>query len=1086
RPADVAASGKSDERPSINIVQTDIHQASSEFVNAIRTQAQDKKSLLATSIWKQLPKKKKNQNHFDEIKSLIASTVQEKLEALIVQVLKNGGDQGLRINRGVVHFDLSVEHKETMILITLSDQSQTILVSLQASLDAAMIKEAEERKEAERRAALPKIEFDWAPADWDFIGALKRQALGLSAEELKEAIERLFENFTFEQLPTVVYVNVRGKQLQVNVANDGVRDIRVLDPAFSGFPIVLFLATFKVVNVKALGQEKVDQLNKRMLPEYLSAALHEQGIKVSLSEKDQRFSALVFDVHGSPFKFTLAVPTDPEKFDFALIPHDVNSFYAFRKVCQPAFSKIGKFRVQIFPLGTEIIPWTASKSRSELRTNEWPSEWNPDGLSPEDWADGDAYHRVLYVDGNWRHPVEWHFKSVQPIIKQALPYIQDGDIVLDYGAGTGGSAIELLKVLKERGIKITLVLTDISPSWLATAWKILQDPELRGKSEVKFYMLWDVQANSFKPLSNVFGSRKTKVIIAANVPHLIPEVFMDETFQNFENVLDQKGALVWSSGDIALNDGALPMNAVLAHDILRDVRRTALKLIDEDERFVHLRKSLDRKARRLAARRADRLILPNPHTIGMIEEKFKKVGFTGDVTHGDIIFPEGVAKELLLVPRMYDYLGEFGNSNGRGALIEEIMREHISPSLHNAGAKTTDGIRTFWTFGKYVLNSSHNLISSQESPRSELRGNLAKTVARSINEAHHHLENDRRALISIAQKMQAALAAVASKGQLSERIDQERIPIDESLKLLMGADGVKGEIENWLRDLRIEGSGLPLNLDSVRVKIGVIRDRIALVQENLGKVLKALAEQEEAPTGKTFETDRWKDPELRPYLSRANGWVRTYLTEIKLAQGNGANVPDSVILDRAVDLTLFKDLKAGRSQIFELQPNDQNQRRFGSPPAASNPSKPFSKKPLRPSVPFFEPGRFRKIQAITFSSLQEGDPVLIDFEIVNGHRHFVRALLSEDNRDAVNSHIRLTLEGLQGLVALPQVPSQRLAGSDFILYQGSRIVLSDPSSEKQVTITFVKDASTSIELQIATNFPTYLLEWDQLVPPEQS
>ncbi|MBI4388206.1 MAG: hypothetical protein HY582_04110, partial [Candidatus Omnitrophica bacterium] len=40
--------------------------------------------------------------------------------------------------------------------------------------------------------------------------------------------------------------------------------------------------------------------------------------------------------------------------------------------------------------------------------------------------------------------------------------------------------------------------------------------------------------------------------------------------------------------------------------------------------------------------------------------------------------------------------------------------------------------------------------------------------------------------------------------------------------------------------------------------------------------------------------------------------------------------------------------------------------------------------------------------------------------------------------------------------------------------------------EKQVTITFVKDASTSIELQIATNFPTYLLEWDQLVPPEQN
>ena len=50
-------------------------------------------------------------------------------------------------------------------------------------------------------------------------------------------------------------------------------------------------------------------------------------------------------------------------------------------------------------------------------------------------------------------------------------------MVVDYGTGTGGSAIELLKKLDESGVTIDLVLIDPLVSWFAKAREILGDRE---------------------------------------------------------------------------------------------------------------------------------------------------------------------------------------------------------------------------------------------------------------------------------------------------------------------------------------------------------------------------------------------------------------------------------------------------------------------------------------------------------------------------------------------------------------------------------------------------------------------------------
>ena len=73
--------------------------------------------------------------------------------------------------------------------------------------------------------------------------------------------------------------------------------------------------------------------------------------------------------------------------------------------------------------------------------------WSPEGLTQAEIDDGEAYHRALYLDGDISRPAGWHRDSVKHLLDLALPHIDEGSLVVDYGSGTGGSAIELLKEL---------------------------------------------------------------------------------------------------------------------------------------------------------------------------------------------------------------------------------------------------------------------------------------------------------------------------------------------------------------------------------------------------------------------------------------------------------------------------------------------------------------------------------------------------------------------------------------------------------------------------------------------------------------
>src|SRR3990167_3081832 len=86
--------------------------------------------------------------------------------------------------------------------------------------------------------------------------------------------------------------------------------------------------------------------------------------------------------------------------------------------------------------------------------------WHPDKPTSKGAT---AFHEAVY-NSSWLGDILFELVNI------ACSEIKDGDIVVDFGAGTGTSALHLLKHIRK---KIRLWLVDNSPSWLGKAYELL-------------------------------------------------------------------------------------------------------------------------------------------------------------------------------------------------------------------------------------------------------------------------------------------------------------------------------------------------------------------------------------------------------------------------------------------------------------------------------------------------------------------------------------------------------------------------------------------------------------------------------------
>ncbi len=321
--------------------------------------------------------------------------------------------------------------------------------------------------------------------------------------------------------------------------------------------------------------------------------------------------------------------------------------------------------------------------------------WVPEGLSEEELADGEAYHRALYREGDLESPVSWHRDSVERLIDLALPHIPEGGLVVDYGCGTGGSAIELLKAMDAKGVAAELVLIDPLVSWFGKAREILG-----GREGVHFELsiVTDDRGRvRFRELGEMLSGRQADVIISSSTLHLVPAKAMGDLALQFAGCLAPNGVLVWDSGDLECD--FRPKNSARLHDPYRAVREI---LRDDGARLEALEKMSSSEAER-SERRLDR-IFPLPFPVEVVLDSLTDAGFTSQVSDKVVEFSKEDAENFVLVPRLAEIAAPLLVGSEREEAILSALKTALS-SIAEQGKGTESGYRSHWVFGFHSLNS---------------------------------------------------------------------------------------------------------------------------------------------------------------------------------------------------------------------------------------------------------------------------------------------------------------------------------------------------------------------------------------------
>lgn len=208
----------------------------------------------------------------------------------------------------------------------------------------------------------------------------------------------------------------------------------------------------------------------------------------------------------------------------------------------------------------------------------------------------------------------WHKENIQELIEIIKKKIKKNDMVVDFGAGTGSSAIYLLKYLKN----IELLLVDNSPSWLGKAHKILH-PNKR----VAFLLL-EKKKNGYMQLNGVIGKNATDHVVSANTVHLIPDLL--ETFKGIYTALKTNGTFTIQSGNILKI--TREKGILMIDDSINAVHDTALEIIRSNPKFSKYKKTLDKRIRDQVTQR--KLIFPPPRPVKYYLGILKSAGFKNE------------------------------------------------------------------------------------------------------------------------------------------------------------------------------------------------------------------------------------------------------------------------------------------------------------------------------------------------------------------------------------------------------------------------------------------------------------------------
>ena len=216
-----------------------------------------------------------------------------------------------------------------------------------------------------------------------------------------------------------------------------------------------------------------------------------------------------------------------------------------------------------------------------------------------------AYHEAVAN-------TSWHIDNISELIRLVKNKIKNNDIVVDFGAGTGGSAVYLLKNIN---VQFELWLVDNSAAWLGKAFEILQN-----NTNVNYFLL-DKIGDRYMTLTEVLGKEVANHVISANTFHLIPNLL--DAFKGICAALKPKGTFTFQSGNITRN--GREKGVMMIDDSVKRVHEIALEIIQNDEKFEKYKKSLSKRIEEEKQQR--KLVFPDPRHIDEYLKALKNAGF---------------------------------------------------------------------------------------------------------------------------------------------------------------------------------------------------------------------------------------------------------------------------------------------------------------------------------------------------------------------------------------------------------------------------------------------------------------------------
>lgn len=216
-----------------------------------------------------------------------------------------------------------------------------------------------------------------------------------------------------------------------------------------------------------------------------------------------------------------------------------------------------------------------------------------------------AYHNAVIH-------ASWHIDNIYELTKIVGKAIKNGDMVVDFGAGTGSSALYLLKNIKT-GFKLWLV--DNSPSWLGKSYELLYK-----EPNVDFFLL-KKKGSRYAGLNEVIGQKIANHVLSANTFHLISD--LKKTFLGISAALKKGGTFTFQSGNIIRKHRE--KGVLMIDDTVKEVHKKALDIINSDNKFKKYRTGLTIRIQQESPQR--KLVFPNPRPVEEYIKNLKICGF---------------------------------------------------------------------------------------------------------------------------------------------------------------------------------------------------------------------------------------------------------------------------------------------------------------------------------------------------------------------------------------------------------------------------------------------------------------------------